>query len=148
MLKIHVIVNDDWWKGTVDGKSGIFPQNHVKKVAPAIKPKRPWVPPASAKPSFSTSSNTSSYNSNTQPSQIQYNQPYSYPAPPTALYQAPPSQPPIQSYGQPSTVTVSQPVESEGGSKGSEMGKKIGGKVAESALWGFGATRKFFVRKN
>lgn len=30
---ICFIVNDDWWKGTVSGKSGIFPQNHVKKIA-------------------------------------------------------------------------------------------------------------------
>ncbi|KAI9308098.1 SH3 domain-containing protein [Cunninghamella echinulata] len=23
-------VNDDWWRGTLNGKSGIFPQNHVQ----------------------------------------------------------------------------------------------------------------------
>lgn len=33
MLIIYdFIVNDDWWRGELNGKSGIFPQNHVKKI--------------------------------------------------------------------------------------------------------------------
>lgn len=86
---------------------------------------------------------------------MQYNQPttqqpYSYPPPPTALYQAPPMQPPIQSYGQPSSVPViaqqQAPVTAEGeqgDKKVQNMAKKFGGNVATAATWGFGATRKF-----
>lgn len=145
-------VNDDWWKGTVDGKTGIFPQNHVKKIAPSIKPKRPWVPPTAAKPSFSTSSNTSSTYSNTSPpTQLtynhppQYNQAYSYPPPPTAIYQAPPAQPPIQSYGQPSHAVAQPPAggEHEEDSKVNSMAKKFGNQAAVAATWGFAGTRKF-----
>lgn len=138
-------MNDDWWKGSVNGKSGIFPQNHVKKVAPTIKAKRPWAPPTSAKPSFSTSTPT-----NTPP--------YSYPPPPTtAIYQPPPPsqsyyQPP-QSYSQPPVVATYQAqspatvaaagTEEEGDKKVHNMAKKFGGHVATAATWGFGATRKF-----
>lgn len=32
MLMDDFIVNDDWWRGELNGKSGIFPQNHVKKI--------------------------------------------------------------------------------------------------------------------
>jgi hypothetical protein len=143
----NTLVNDDWWKGTVDGKSGIFPQNHVKKIAPPIKAKRPWVPPTAAKSAFSTSSSTSSYSYNTPPAQYiqppQQNQPYSYPPPPTALYQAPPAQPPVQSYGQPSTVAVvGEPPHEE--NKVGSMAKKFGNsRLGEAVVWGAGATRKY-----
>ncbi|GAA5797825.1 hypothetical protein HPULCUR_003220 [Helicostylum pulchrum] len=142
IIEVTEYVNDDWWKGTVNGKSGIFPQNHVKKVAP--KPKRPWVPPTSAKPAFSTSSNTSSATPVAQ-SYNSTNQPYSYP-PPTAMYQPPP-QLPVQSYGQPqppAPAPVTNGVvatEEEGGDKKvHNMAKKFGGHVATAATWGFGAT--------
>lgn len=153
----NTIVNDDWWKGTVDGKTGIFPQNHVKKIAPSIKPKRPWAPPTAAKPSFSTSSNTSSTysNNNTPPPAAynhppQYNQPYSYPPPPTAIYQAPPAQPPVQVYGQPSHAVAHPPPppaqpaggEHEEDGKVNSMAKKFGNQAAVAATWGFAATRK------
>lgn len=140
-------MNDDWWKGSVNGKSGIFPQNHVKKIAPTIKAKRPWAPPTSAKPSFSTSTPT-----NTPP--------YSYPPPPTAaIYQPPPpqtyntssstsyynqpayNQPPV---AQPPVTTVAATEEEGGDKKVHNMAKKFGGHVATAATWGFGATRKFF----
>ncbi|KAG2232989.1 hypothetical protein BDF21DRAFT_459179 [Thamnidium elegans] len=153
IIEVTEYVNDDWWKGTVNGKSGIFPQNHVKKVAP--KPKRPWVPPTSAKPAFSTSSNTSSspsYNNNA-PAQPynSTNQPYNYPPPPTAMYQPPPQLPvqsygqqqqPVQSYGQPPPVAnaVAATEEEGGDKKVHNMAKKFGGHVATAATWGFGAT--------
>lgn len=126
----------------MNGKSGIFPQNHVKKIAPTIKAKRPWAPPTSAKPSFSTSTPT------TTP-------PYSYPPPPTAAIYQPP--PPSQSYNQPPVAMYqSQPpavsgasgaagaagTEEEGDKKVHNMAKKFGGHVATAATWGFGATRK------
>ncbi|KAG2200435.1 hypothetical protein INT46_002068 [Mucor plumbeus] len=143
IIEVTEYVNDDWWKGTVNGKSGIFPQNHVKKIAPPIKAKRPWVPPTSAKPSFSTSSNTS----NTPPSSITNTtntMPYSYPPPPTAMYTPPPAQPPMQAYGQPSAVPVvannEQHGEEGGDKKVQNMAKKFGKNVGVAATWGFGAT--------
>ncbi|KAI9357420.1 SH3 domain-containing protein [Pilaira anomala] len=142
IIEVTEYVNDDWWKGTVNGKSGIFPQNHVKKVI--AKPKlqqRPWVPPTSAKPSFSTSNSTSNA--------VVNNQPYSYPPPPTAMYQPPPQpsssnyqqqQQPVQAYGQPAPVVVANHEEEGGDKKVHNMAKKFGGHVATAATWGFGAT--------
>ncbi|CAO3650908.1 unnamed protein product [Mucor fragilis] len=145
IIEVTEYVNDDWWKGSVNGKLGIFPQNHVKKIPPPIKAKRPWVPPTAAKPSFSTSSNTS----NTPPQQHatmnNSTMPYSYPPPPTAMYTPPPAQPPIQAYGQPAAVPVVASSNEQHGEGGSEskvktMGSKFGKQVGTAAMWGFGAT--------
>lgn len=113
---------------------------------PPIKAKRPWMPPTSAKPSFSTSSNTS----NTPSPHITNTtttMPYSYPPPPTAMYTPPPAQPPMQAYGQPSAVPVvannEQHGEEGGDKKVHNMARKFGGNVATAATWGFGATCKY-----
>ncbi|KAI8365113.1 hypothetical protein BD560DRAFT_402159 [Blakeslea trispora] len=158
IIEVIEYVNDDWWKGTVHGKSGIFPQNHVKKIAPVVKAKRPWVPPVSAKPAYSPPVNTQPhYSSDT------HNTPYSYPPPPQAMYQPPPAPqtmypppppasvqsygqppppPPVQSYSQPPAVVANGHVEEEhgGDNKVANMAKKFGGNVATAATWGFGAT--------
>ncbi|KAG0176457.1 hypothetical protein DFQ29_006084 [Apophysomyces sp. BC1021] len=135
-------VNADWWRGTLNGKSGIFPQNHVKKIAnpsPPIKAKRPTPsPPASSVPVMPGIATVPS-------TQL----PYSYPPPPTAAYYTPP---PAQNYapvpsasGAPPPVT-SQATANQGGEHGEEgnkvqsMAKKFGGNVATAATWGFGAT--------
>ncbi|CEP14030.1 hypothetical protein [Parasitella parasitica] len=146
IIEVTEYVNDDWWKGTVDGKSGIFPQNHVKKIAPPIKAKRPWVPPTSAKPSYTASSNTLNTTPSSSITQNTTMMPYSYPPPPTVMYAPPPSQPPMQAYGQPSAVPVvannqeQQHGEEGGDKKVHNMAKKFGGNIATAATWGFGAT--------
>ncbi|KAG5440420.1 hypothetical protein PCK2_000553, partial [Pneumocystis canis] len=40
--KINVLdyVNDDWWRGTCNGKEGIFPANHVKKLSTFVSNER------------------------------------------------------------------------------------------------------------
>lgn len=30
-------VNGDWWRGELNGKTGIFPQNHVQKIAQVVE---------------------------------------------------------------------------------------------------------------
>jgi hypothetical protein len=32
VIQVTEYVNDDWWRGNLHGRSGIFPQNHVKKI--------------------------------------------------------------------------------------------------------------------
>ncbi|KAI8146139.1 SH3 domain-containing protein [Fennellomyces sp. T-0311] len=32
VIQVTEYVNNDWWRGELHGKSGIFPQNHVKKI--------------------------------------------------------------------------------------------------------------------
>jgi hypothetical protein len=32
MIQLTEIVNDDWWKGSLNGKVGIFPRSYVKKI--------------------------------------------------------------------------------------------------------------------
>ncbi|KTW29495.1 uncharacterized protein T551_02111 [Pneumocystis jirovecii RU7] len=41
--KINVLeyVNEDWWRGTCNGKEGIFPANHVKKLPVFLSNERP-----------------------------------------------------------------------------------------------------------
>lgn len=33
IIQLVEFVNNDWWKGTLNGKTGIFPSNYVKKLA-------------------------------------------------------------------------------------------------------------------
>lgn len=33
IIQLTELVNDDWWKGSLNGKTGIFPRNYVKKIA-------------------------------------------------------------------------------------------------------------------
>ncbi|KAI8338194.1 SH3 domain-containing protein [Chlamydoabsidia padenii] len=111
--KIQVIehVNDDWWRGTLHDRTGIFPQNHVQQL------------PAQ---------NESPYQ------MITPSQPYSYPPPPdmiqhqaasTTTYAYPPP---------PMAVSTGSSVEGQG--KVSNMAKKFGSRVGEAAVFGFGAT--------
>jgi hypothetical protein len=32
IIQLIEFVNNDWWKGTLNGKTGIFPSNYVKKI--------------------------------------------------------------------------------------------------------------------
>ncbi|KAI7863313.1 hypothetical protein BDF14DRAFT_1845017 [Spinellus fusiger] len=153
IIQVTEYVNNDWWKGNLEGKSGIFPQNHVKKIATPTPPKakRPTIP--SPQPSNSAKTSMAA------PTSL----PYSYPPPPTAIYHAPPpitsatqataayySTPPVTSvyatppnhvYQSPSAAPAAPPApEEDGQNKVANMAKKFGGNVATAATWGFGAT--------
>ncbi|KAI9314534.1 hypothetical protein BX666DRAFT_1967603 [Dichotomocladium elegans] len=135
-------VNDDWWRGELNGKSGIFPQNHVQKIASPKAAKRvvPSKPsPASVYQAPATHHTVAPYQSYNTSSTAP---PYNYPPPPTQMYQAPP--PASSSYGAPppviATTTTTVNTEEEGGSKVQNMAKKFGSNVANAAVWGFGAT--------
>ncbi|KAI8971076.1 hypothetical protein BDB01DRAFT_845282 [Pilobolus umbonatus] len=150
IIEVTEYVNDDWWKGTVNGKTGIFPQNHVKKIV--VKQVKSWAP-ITAKPitSYAPINPTSgNYPVNLNPTS---SSPYSYPPPPSAMYAPPPSSsyaPPSSSYGPPSQSSYGHPVpvipvnneqhEEGKDTKVSNMAKKFGGHVATAATWGFGAT--------
>ncbi|ORE05632.1 SH3-domain-containing protein, partial [Rhizopus microsporus var. microsporus] len=139
IIEVIEYVNDDWWKGTTHGKTGIFPQNHVKKLPPPVKAKRPWTPQPPAKPSNDHLYNNNAlannnYNNNVPSYPATSGAPYAYPPPPTTIYQPPP---PAQSYGPP-IVAVAHEEEKE--NKVSNLTKKFGGQVANAATWGFGAT--------
>ena len=32
IIQLTELINDDWWKGTLNGQTGIFPRNYVKKL--------------------------------------------------------------------------------------------------------------------
>lgn len=32
IIQLTELINDDWWKGTLNGKTGIFPRNYVKRL--------------------------------------------------------------------------------------------------------------------
>ncbi|KAG2227716.1 hypothetical protein INT45_004758 [Circinella minor] len=150
VIQVTEYVNDDWWRGELHGKSGIFPQNHVKKIA-SPEPVKRAVPP---KPTVATQS--AKHNPSPPPPQQQQSQPiassgssvppYSYPPPPTTMYHAPPQQPPSQAYyappppGAQPVMVQGQEGQHEEGNKVTNMTKKFGGKVGEAAVWGFGAT--------
>ncbi|KAI9013925.1 hypothetical protein CLU79DRAFT_767613 [Phycomyces nitens] len=138
IIQVTEYVNDDWWRGSLNGKSGIFPQNHVKKRpnTPPTKAKRIVPPPATKAPIPLPTSNV----------------PYHYPPPPTAIYHNPPPATAMSTaypapvaamssaYPVPATVQQQQPQAPEEENKVSNMAKKFGGHVATAATWGFGAT--------
>ncbi|KAI7859972.1 hypothetical protein BDC45DRAFT_601461 [Circinella umbellata] len=148
VIQVTEYVNDDWWRGELHGKSGIFPQNHVKKIASpepvkrAVPPK-PTVATQSAKHHPSPPPPQQSQPINSSGSSVP---PYSYPPPPTTMYHAPPQQPPSQAYyappppGAQPVMVQGQEGQHEEGNKVTNMTKKFGGKVGEAAVWGFGAT--------
>ncbi|KAI8379489.1 SH3 domain-containing protein [Radiomyces spectabilis] len=135
IIQVTEYVNEDWWRGSLNGKSGIFPQNHVKKIPTSSLAAKPRVPPV---PSPTGSSSVKS----AMPSNLP---PYSYPAPPTAMYHQPPppGQPPVAQYAPPPVVAaqeISGAPNPDGENKVHNMAKKFGGHVATAATWGFGAT--------
>ncbi|KAG2211912.1 hypothetical protein INT47_004599 [Mucor saturninus] len=164
IIQLTELVNDDWWKGTLHGKNGIFPRSYVKKIKPAVSEKKPPPPPQrDSYPPPPPSQQRDSYGySPVPPKQESYNYPpppqnSSYAAPPSQSYAAPPpasnnyasQYPPpqqqVSNYSVPpplaSTASAPAVVESHHEeSKMSGFGKKIAGNVANAATWGFGAT--------
>ncbi|KAL7321339.1 hypothetical protein PS15m_001120 [Mucor circinelloides] len=170
IIQLTELINDDWWKGTLNGKTGIFPRNYVKKLEPSEK--KPSPPPTPAR-----NQQRDSYGYSPAPVKQDA---YSYPAPPSSYNSPPPAQtekgsyappppqqhnsyapppaqnnsyapPPIQnqvnSYAPPpvqqvaSTSSAPAAVEQpHEENKVASFGKKLGGNVMNAATWGFGAT--------
>lgn len=130
-------MNPDWWMGRNlrTGREGIFPRNYVE--------------PEPVNDSYANekSAGYNAYNAGPPQGQAggyyggggyppqqqqQHNpNPYNNPAPPMAIANPQPAQPEAQQ--------AQQPAEG-GGSKMGEMGKKIGGKFGNAAIFGAGAT--------
>ncbi|CEP19226.1 hypothetical protein [Parasitella parasitica] len=167
IIQLTELINDDWWKGSLNGKTGIFPRNYVKRLEPFISEKK-LNPPATPV----RNQQHDSYNySPVPPKQDSYNYPpppssYS-PAPPQQMqsggyapppqqniyappfaqsnsYAPPPAQNQVSSYAPPPVQQVASTSAAEEPHKESKLAG-IGKQVASAATWGFGATRKFLV---
>ncbi|GAB5593592.1 protein that induces appearance of [PIN+] prion when overproduced [Umbelopsis nana] len=138
IIEITEFVNDDWWRGKLQGRTGLFPQNHVVKIEnPANKAKRDsHIPPPPSGSTYGVPPPPASPYSNPSTTSL----PYNYPPPP-AMYQAPPAgnyapPPPGQAaYGAPPPVQAEAPAED---GKGKKFAKKFGSQVATGAAWGIG----------
>ncbi|CAO3694954.1 unnamed protein product [Umbelopsis ramanniana] len=139
IIEVTEFVNDDWWRGKLHGKAGLFPQNHVVKIEnPASKAKasNQFPPPPSASP-YGTAPPPASPYANPATSSL----PYNYPPPP-AMYQPPPAggYAPLPPPGQ-AVYAAQPPVQGEPtaeDSKGKKFAKKFGSQVASGAAWGVG----------
>ncbi|KAJ8655489.1 hypothetical protein O0I10_008775 [Lichtheimia ornata] len=170
IIQVTEYVNNDWWRGTLNGRTGLFPSNYVqKKETPAAATPPP--PPPATPPRQNTNQSYGGYPPAPQEKGFNGGSPYSapgggysqpppaYPAPQAASYATPPP-PQAQSYAAPPpqpTPYAAPPVQpapsaapaaapppaghqEEGGSKFSGMLGKVGSNVANAATWGFGAT--------
>ncbi|KAI8059978.1 uncharacterized protein B0P05DRAFT_558265 [Gilbertella persicaria] len=93
MIALTELVNNDWWKGTLNGKTGIFPSNYVKRLEPSREKVNTPPPPPARQPQ------RDSYGYSPLPPKQDS---YSYPPPPPTQqnsYGAPPPQ--QNSYGAP-----------------------------------------------
>jgi len=110
--------NADWWTGKLNGQTGLFPSNHVTKIAPSSQP----------------------FGVHTTVVQTAYSYHEKPPGPPPHSY-APPYQPPGPAYNPPppppaSTVIVQQETPEPSG-KQSRFGN-LGNTMANSAAGGVG----------
>ncbi|KAI9360732.1 hypothetical protein BD770DRAFT_471320 [Pilaira anomala] len=105
-IQLTETVNDDWWKGTLHGKNGIFPRSYVKKLEPVVTEKPSYSsPPPPPPPSRQPQQDSYGYSS-MSPKQDSYDYPppppsqnSSYAPPPQSQSYAPPPQ--SQSYAPP-----------------------------------------------
>ncbi|GAA5834344.1 hypothetical protein JCM11251_007964 [Rhodosporidiobolus azoricus] len=79
VITIEEEVNGDWWKGSLNGQTGLFPSNHVERISSPAPAARAPPPPPPAAPA--------------------YNPGYGGPPPPQNAYAPPPAAP--YSYAQP-----------------------------------------------
>ncbi|KAI9264033.1 hypothetical protein EDC94DRAFT_606792 [Helicostylum pulchrum] len=105
-IQLTELVNDDWWKGALHGKNGLFPRSYVRKLEPVVSEKAfsPPAPPArqQQRDSYGYSSMPPKQDSYDYPPPPPPTQNSSYGAPPPAQnfsYGAPPAQ--NSSYGAP-----------------------------------------------
>lgn len=133
--KIQIIdkPSDAWWKGSVNGRSGMFPSNYVRPWNADDEKKqlerREPSPPLNSPPNYQQNQQQSYYQQQPPQQQSYYQQqPYYQQQQP---YQQQTSVPPMQ-------VVQSQPVQ-QSSSTGSAF-KKFGSKLGDAAIFGAGAT--------
>ncbi|CAA17920.1 Protein csh3 [Schizosaccharomyces pombe] len=114
-------VNNDWWRGELNGKEGIFPSNYVRLLEDsAVKAQPPPPPPQqNYPPAASSSAPPMQYQQTAYP-------PQQAPYPPVQAYPQAPQQP----------IVVAQPTEH----KHSSTFKKIGSGLGSAFVFGAGAT--------
>ncbi|THH27389.1 hypothetical protein EUX98_g6798 [Antrodiella citrinella] len=133
--------NADWWTGKCRGKQGLFPSNHVEKIAssnsippPAASHAVHAPPPSSyASPSWTSGPPMPSMTMPSQPSYSSYNNEKSAPYPP---YGAP--APPGPGYGGPNYGGPQQVIEVQESKKKKKFGGDLGKTMANSAAGGVG----------
>ncbi|CAO3587611.1 unnamed protein product [Absidia cylindrospora] len=162
IIQVTEHVNNDWWKGSLQGRTGLFPSGYVQKcIAPPRQEKStppstparnsmpPPPPPSMGQPP-----------SNLPPPAASTNN-YAYPPPPSASpsnnamasnsYAYPPPPPQQQQQQQqynntgytppPTQPAPEQHTESSGAAgKASGLFQKVGGQLATAATYGFGGT--------
>ncbi|KAI8150062.1 SH3 domain-containing protein [Fennellomyces sp. T-0311] len=149
-------VNNDWWRGSCNGRTGLFPSNYVTPKSAPVKTSPPPPPRATSTPGTPPVQEKSAPYGGYPPAPSSYSTPPpSYGAPPQAYppssYSAPPPQqssyapPPVQQvYSAPpvqDTSAVHHGGSSGGmGSKISGIASSVGTNVANAAVFGFGAT--------
>ncbi|CAO3580319.1 unnamed protein product [Absidia cylindrospora] len=153
VIEVTEHVNDDWWRGSLKGKSGIFPQNHVqsvppqKQASPIVQVTKASVPTPHVYPAPPTPMNN-------HYQQQQHQQPYAYPPPPTMVYHQAPSHGASTSYNyvpppmavaaggsnNNGAVAADDKGNGEGGSKVQGMAKKFGSNLGNAVVFGAGAT--------
>jgi hypothetical protein len=136
--KIQIISkpSDAWWKGSCNGKIGMFPSNYVK---PYFQ-KKEMTPPSNPPPSYYQQSEIQKQ----EPSQQQQQQYYQQ-QPPQQYYE---QQQPVQQYYQqqqqpPQQIQMAPPmqvVQTEPQQQGNSSLKKFGSKLGNAAIFGAGAT--------
>ncbi|TNY20303.1 hypothetical protein DMC30DRAFT_397980 [Rhodotorula diobovata] len=156
-------VNADWWRGTLDGETGLFPCNHVERIAapspsPTPSPAQGYAASyAAAQPSWAPPAAAAAASAPSAPS-FAYQQPQAYGAAPSsygnekASYYAPPPPPPQQQQQQPyggyqppapapapAQQVVVQPDGAQKKHKYGKFGKQMGTAIAGGAGFGVGS---------
>ncbi|GEM11262.1 class E vacuolar protein-sorting machinery protein hse2 [Rhodotorula toruloides] len=138
IITIEEEVNADWWKGSLNGQTGLFPANHVERVNSAPSPVPPPPPLASG----------NGYDvPYSQPAQQKWTPPPPPSAGPTYAYQQPqyygsekpynaPPPPPQQIYVSPQAAPGPEEAKKN---KFGKFGGKMGTAVASGAGFGLGA---------
>ncbi|GAA5859246.1 hypothetical protein JCM8547_008935 [Rhodosporidiobolus lusitaniae] len=159
IITIEEETNADWWKGSCNGQTGLFPSNHVERLPPSSA-----MTPPSSTPASSYNAGYAPPPPNTYappPSQApQQHQPYAYAQPQgygststlsseksSQLYQAPPPPPPSQHnvYAPPlpsqpqQPIVVQSPEEAKKNKKFGGLGKTVGHAFAGGAGFGVGS---------
>ncbi|GAA5932343.1 hypothetical protein JCM1841_000854 [Sporobolomyces salmonicolor] len=152
IITIEEEVNGDWWKGSLNGQTGLFPCNHVERIESAEPVRAPPPPPPSQgyNPSYNSfTPPPPSYGAPPAPAgppEFAYQTPQGYGAPPPGntynqygggekqSYAPPPPPPQVLVQQQPPQVVVEEQKKHKfGGKFGRQMGTAFAGGI------GFGA---------
>ncbi|GAA5941649.1 hypothetical protein JCM10213_002330 [Rhodosporidiobolus nylandii] len=141
IITIEEEVNGDWWKGSLNGRTGLFPSNHVERLppstsstpAPAYNPSyAPPPPPQQHNPSYASPPATSPY---------AYAQPQNYGSEKHSSFAPPPPPVAANPYAPPPAAPAPQYVVQDEQQKkkfpGGKFGKQMG--TAFAGGMGFGA---------